>query len=254
MTDDAWNEGIGTIWSALLTQHGLDPEGVVIEIGPGFEDKIGRGLAKCQFRGTLFVVEPCATARRYITTRYRTLLPHAAITPIADPIPAATARLPGHVDAVLLNHVLDDLLLFASLPHEERDLIFSRMRADDAGAALAVRAWRMLLDDPDTLRTLQTQVISDIVELVRQTAPQLIGVSHYESWRQRSHGLGRVDELGVDIMHTLASTCFDTPAAARAVLERHGHDPARWIVSSGVRPHRRTSPVEQYATAAGRSA
>lgn len=218
------------VWGTLLSNHGIDRGGVLIEVGPGFQDKIGLGLVQCQFHGTLYVVEPNAPARRWVTDRYRQLLPAAQIVPISDPIPIATSQLPQHVEALLMNHVLDDCLLFAALPPVDRDHVFSEMRAEHPGHLDVPRRWRNLLTHEADLGTAAVRVVDEFAELVERTMPRILGASQYASWFQVEHGLTRVDRIGAEMLAGLALRTGVTSEADCATLRQFGHLPDRWLV------------------------
>ncbi len=74
---ESWNALLGYAWTRMLQGQGLGPTGTVIEIGPGFSDKIARGLAAMQFRGTVILVEPSEAAGIWAFERCRRLLPKA---------------------------------------------------------------------------------------------------------------------------------------------------------------------------------
>lgn len=230
MVADGWNLRVGAIWGTLLSRHALDRRGVLIEVGPGFQDKIGLGLALCQFRGTLYIVEPNARARRWATARYRQLLPGATIIAIAEPIPSATGQLPRCVEALLMNHVFDDCLLFAMLPPRDRDRLFAEMRAGHSGHLEVLSTWRRLLDNEDALRATGGRVVDDVDQLLKQTQPRVLGASQYGSWFQMEHGLTRVDHIGAEMLHELALRTGATSASDGATLRHFGQQPDRWLV------------------------
>lgn len=227
---DGWNLRVGAIWATLLSKYALDRRGVLIEVGPGFQDKIGLGLATCQFLGTLYIVEPNARARRWITKRYRQLLPDARIVAVAQPIRTATRQLPRSVEALLMNHIFDDCLLFATLPPEDGDRVFAEMRAGHPGQFEVSRMWRRLLDDEDALRTTGGRVVDDIAQLLKHTQPRVFGASQYRSWFQMEHGLTRVDHIGAEMLHELELRIGARSVSDGAPLRRFGQQPDRWLV------------------------
>jgi hypothetical protein len=246
MVADGWNLRVGAIWGTLLSRHALDRRGVLIEIGPGFQDKIALGLAACQFRGTLYIVEPNTRARRWVAARYRQLLPDARIIAIAQPIPSATGQLPRCVEALLMNHVFDDCLLFAMLPPEDRDRVFAEMRTGHSGHIEVPSRWRRLLDDEGALRAAGGLVVDDVAQLLKQTQPRLLGASQYRSWFQMEHGLARVDHIGAEMLHELELRTGATSVSDGATLRHFGQQPERWLVCE-----RRSRPPGRQQTPGG---
>src|SRR3954470_475012 len=87
---DAWSRRLGRGWARVLRGRGLDPAGTVVEVGPGFADKVGLGLAGLGFRGTVIVVEPDNAARAWVVERYGRLLPRADVRATGTPVPDAS--------------------------------------------------------------------------------------------------------------------------------------------------------------------
>ena len=230
MVTDGWNGRIGTVWATLLSAHSLDRRGRVIEVGPGFADKVGLGLAGRGFGGTLYVVEPNKAARDWIARRYRELLPEADIVTVAEPIPSADRLLPDRVDLVVMNHVLDDLVLHAALPPADRERVFGRMRPNRPGSPKVDRTWRRMLADPVGLGARCAQVVADLRQLLARTSPRVFGASQYESWYLTANGLGAVDRLAAGLLADLQGPMGPTSATDRAILRGHGQDPDRWLI------------------------
>ena len=230
MVADRWNRQLGAVWAELLAAHAVDPGGVVVEIGPGFADKIGLGLAARQFRGTLFVVEPNRSAREWVTLRYHLLLPAARIVPVELIVPEAAERVPEGADAVLMNHVLDDLVLHAALPPDDREPVFAGIRPDRPGPAEVRLTWERLLASPDELDVLGARIVGDVLRFVEATAPRVFGASQYESSYLTQNGLREADRFGASLLADLETSLGATCERDRAILRRHGWDPTRWLV------------------------
>ncbi len=237
---------VGAIWARLLVNHAVPALGAVIEVGPGFQDKIGRGLAERHFGGTLYVVEPNSAARAWVSARYARLLPRATIVPIADALGEAIRQVPPYADAMLMNHVLDDLMLDAWLPRTEREAIFAGMRPraledaaepDDAVIAARDRApthWHALLAHDHELRDIGVQVERDVVTAIDTLQPRIVGVSQYASWLQQSRGLAAVDASAAALLRRVARYVTPLRRADAALLRAHGQDPDRWLFGAPV--------------------
>ena len=226
---DSWNRRIGTLWAKLFSAHALGRHGCVVEVGPGFADKVGLGLAGGGFGGTLYVVEPNQAACGWIAGRYRQLLPEADIVPLAEPIPSARL-LTGNVDVLVMNHVLDDLVLNAALAPGDRERVFGRMRPDRPASPKVAQTWQRMFADPSALGALCAQVVADLRRLLARTTPRVFGASQYQSWYLTANGLGAVDRLAAGLLADLAVPIGATSASDRAILRRHGQDPDRWLV------------------------
>ena len=227
---EEWNVQIGTVWESLLLTHAVDRRGIIVEVGPGFTDKVGLGLAAHGFRGTLYVVEPNAAARDWVTRRYRQLLDEAEVIAVEEAVPAASERLPVGVDALLMNHVLDDMVLRAALPAADRDRVFAEIRPDQPSPLEAARSWERLLADPDTLSRYRAGIVADVRGLLQRTRPRVFAASQYASWSLTANGFEAVNRLGAAMLHDLAACLGTTSAADRAILEQERQNPDWWLV------------------------
>src|SRR5207249_67068 len=136
-----WNRDVGEVWSSVLRRHHLE-RATVMEIAPGFSDKIAFGLAALRFRGTMLLVEPNAAARQWAVERYRLLLPRATVVPVAERV--RDVRVSHRIDALLANHVLDDLLLDALAPPALCTPLFSTMFPDASCSPMFIETWRQV--------------------------------------------------------------------------------------------------------------
>lgn len=230
MVADPWNLHIGSVWAQLFLEHSLNRTASVIEIGPGFADKIGLGLATQRFEGTLYVVEPHDAARRWVTGRYRQLLDRADIVPVAGPVSAVGRMLPGHADVVLMNHVLDDMVLHAALAPGEGDAVYDLLWSDREDVLPMFRdTWQRLLADGAALRILSRQILDDLVRLLGHINPRLFGASQYPSWFLNHNGFESVDRLGAGILRELTARVGQTSTMDRVILRQAGQDPDRWL-------------------------
>lgn len=222
---DAWNRRLGLAWARVLRRRGLDPAGTVVEVGPGFADKVGLGLAELAFRGSLIVVEPDEDARAWVVTRYRQLLPGAEVLATGQAVPDASFLAGRAVDLLAANHVLDDLLLNAAVMAGEAGRLFAGMRPGSACSPAFVRAWRRLLAAPEGLDRSAGRVVDDLATFVRTVRPGLTILNQYASWRHRQHGLEAIHEHSLSVMRRLGRNL----GAGRLV----GAAGVRWLVHTG---------------------
>src|SRR5688572_24415721 len=168
-----WELHVGTIWAGLLRAHGVSEGGTVVEIGPGYSPKIGLALARLGFRGRAIIIEPSPRAGARTTAVYRALLPGAIIEHRSCDIEEMEAF--GPVDALLANHVLDDLIVAMAMERRERNRMFDAFDCEEQAAG-ELRTWwnaaagGLLVDAKcATIDTLQS--------LVSRLRPRLIGLS-----------------------------------------------------------------------------
>ena len=230
--DPSWDARIGSIWARALSANGVRRTGIIAEIGPGFTLKIGLGLREFGFRGCLFVVEPGRRCLDWIVPRYRSLLPGVEIIPIASPLSAAAGRLPAGLDALLMNHVLDDLVLSAASAPLQSAAIFSRMHRGAGCHPGFLRVWRGLRAHPERLERAVHSVIGDICHLCFRVQPRLLGASQYQSWFQMHHGLHFVDSLSAPLLGRLRSRLRASGIPSSSRLPGRGSSPSRWLFAA----------------------
>jgi hypothetical protein len=198
-----WNKDLGLAWANMFQSQQLDPTGTVLEIGPGFTDKIAFGLAAFGFRGRVILVDPSETARCWAVARYRQLLPQAEVISLRDPLPESTALKGESIDAVVSNHIFDDLLLNAVVPRTTSLRIFSAMHPDLPCSSLFLETWKHLLSEPTRLEMLVIRIADEILEYLDSVQPNLVVLNHYLSWRHSQCGLGAIHDYGLRTLREL---------------------------------------------------
>jgi hypothetical protein len=176
------------------------------------------------------VVEPNARVREWIVPRYRELLPSARVIPVPLRLRSAASLLPTRLNALLMNHLLDDLVLDAVTPERRRSAIFGNMHQGAPCRPEVRRAWQELAADPAKLAIASGTVVNDICYLCHQTRPNLLGVSQYPSWFQTRSGLGLVDEITAPLLRQLVRHLPSAAVDRAARLLRYGEKEPRWLV------------------------
>lgn len=198
-----WNADVGEAWAGVFHARKLDRHATVLEIGPGFTDKLAFGLATLNFCGRIIVVDPCDAARCWAVARYRQLLPHAEVHSLTHPIPDSTVLDGQRIDAIVSNHIFDDLLLNIAVPSTTSQQLFSVMRPDAPCPSLFLETWKDLLSKPTRLDMLVTQVIDDFITYLNSVNPKFVAVNHYPSWRHYQSGLAVIDAYSLRIIREL---------------------------------------------------
>lgn len=202
---EAWNHRLGTAWAAQLRRHGSRPTDTVAELGPGFSDKLARGLAALAFGGKVVLVEPNAAAGAWAVTGYRRWLPYAEVARLDQPVPASGGLWAGAVDVLAANHLLDDLILHAALLPEVRAQLFSEMRPGANCTPLFINEWRALVARPARLEQLRAQVAGEFTRYVAALRPRLVLLNQYPSWRHEQHGLQAIHTHAEALLQLLAA-------------------------------------------------
>lgn len=233
---DPWNQRVGLVWAEVLRACGLDLRGTVSEVGPGFTDKVGHALADLRFRGTIALIEPTTSARIWACDRYRGLLPAATVDGVASCLGQAASWTGTEVDAVVANHVLDDMLLHTAVEPCDRDAFFGGMRPDIPCAAPFVRAWTALMNDARRLERARIAVVDEFTRYVVATRPRIVAIREYPSWTHRANGLAFIHGQSVRVMRDLADALRDVGLDDLHVPNRQRLlDPSEWLLMSWAR-------------------
>jgi hypothetical protein len=240
--DDDGNRSITDRWISWLQSNPVDHTGIIVEVGPGFTTKIARALLADGFRGTLFLVEPNESALAWSTRRYREMLTRCDVEPVNLPIAAASRALPHHVDALIMNHLLDDLVLRAAARPDRRDGLFAGMRAGAPCSTEVRRIWDRLAGDPIMFASVGERVVEDVCGFRSAVDPSVTFITQYVSWVHAHERLEFVDRLTAPLLQTLAARlapCADIEVA----------DDGRWLAAC--RSTSTLTAAEMHAPAVG---
>ncbi|MBI3633016.1 MAG: hypothetical protein HY226_01870 [Candidatus Vogelbacteria bacterium] len=109
------------IWHGVFVDIGLPKDGVVVEIAPGYEPKIGNALAAIDFSGTIYLIEPDTVAAKELAAIYRSILPNAKVVTVLKVMQELKLRedIPEKIDVVVASHPFDDMVMgsIISLPN-----------------------------------------------------------------------------------------------------------------------------------------
>ena len=224
-----WQQHIGTVWASLLAHHSLNLAGIIVEIAPGFTDKIGLGLAKLNFRGTLYIVEPNNPALEWALHQYRQLMPTATIIGVNKCISDAATLLPKVVDAILMNHILDDLVLHAALPSNARENVFSQIKPGGPCLHEVKNAWQQLLANPEYLASTTQKVLMDLYRLIDHVDANFVGISQYKSLFLQQNELQGADLVGNNLLREISLRFSPTSLKDIELLANVGQRAEDWL-------------------------
>src|SRR3989338_11437735 len=117
------------IWHSLFIKSRINKNGVIVEVAPGHEPKIGNALALLGFKGTIFLIEPDRKTACLIQKTYREILPQAMVKKVVKPLQDVEVGVdvPGNIDALVASHPFDDMVLSCIV---NDPFLFSRERED----------------------------------------------------------------------------------------------------------------------------
>ena len=199
LTDPAvWDDFVGQVWQAVLSPLGLRADGTLIEIAPGSAPKIGHALARAGFHGTLHVVEASAPALEVLTAHYRRLLPRATLHLHASRLSACMDMLPQGADALLGNHIIDDMLLGAST--QSQNTFDWATQYSDAVTPQTHAAFAQLQRHQESATA---QVTTELPQAFAHLAPRHVVVGQYPSSTIEDAGPDALDACAIDVQNLL---------------------------------------------------
>lgn len=199
---EGWARQLGEKWSVKLRAHGIGPQDLIIECGPGYSDTIGRALVANDHRGPVLLVEPNDLARTWALQRYRKRLPQAHVTGAAEVDPGASSV--KRVAALVANHLLDDLILNTALSREQADSTFAAMTPGAECGDSFVAIWRNLLADADLLSEIIELAAVNFSRVIARLRPGVVLLNQYPSWRHHRSGLDEIHLHACEVMRALS--------------------------------------------------
>lgn len=238
LTDPAvWDGFVGQVWQAVLAPLALPAAASIIEVAPGSSPKIGHALAAIGFCGNLHIVEASTPALDIVAAHYRRLLPHATLHMHAAALSDCLHDLPRHADALLGNHIIDDMLLNASTTASNTfdwATQYSDVIAPETRSAFAQ------LQDQHTQAV--AQVSRDMTNAIATLSPRHVVLSQYPSSTLHDNGLGALNDCASAVLAQLKAQLAAShpmndcgPALAQLPHYHNAHiglnvlNPAHWL-------------------------
>jgi hypothetical protein len=192
---EEWDNFVGTIWKNVLQTGSVREDSKVLEVAPGEKSKVGIGLKYlCKdFAGRLTLIEPESDALSKIKDLYEELFRNANIIPLKTTLDGFIASPElladtGHVQAVVANHGIDDMIIGKSMVESTWNSLFQNHYKGSEIEKMAT-TWHQLLDNPELLQRIKKQVAQEWVDTTRNTAPRLLALSAYRSCFFEKHSV-----------------------------------------------------------------
>ncbi len=223
---------VSYIWRSLLEKNPIPLDGVVVEVAPGYEKKIGDALAMIGFKGTVILIEPDALAAQHTKALYERILPKATIrsvTKLLQDVRIGT-DLPPRVDALLANHPFDDMAIALAMQGKD-PTFFTQEHGDGTGLSERIRQVYDSISDRDYVHSiLATLVIWK--DFIRELKPTLFIASQYPSRKLTLKKLSKRQNSGFIIVELLRDY-YDSYLRDQYQERSFGQkgDPAWWIIA-----------------------
>ncbi len=251
LSKEARTEYRAAVWQNMLRAVAIEARDTVVELCPGQSEKVGRALARCQFEGRLFVIEPIRSLGQAIAKRYRELLPQAHIEHLPLSVQELTSNGLRGVDFVLSNHPLDDMLLAASIPQHKWSELWEHAYKNPEEAALRVHScWKWLRAQEKKLLVAKQSVIEDLVKLRERLRPRNLLIYQYPSSTLAAHQLHSLDGVASELLSSLRRRIGAKHDCWNGAIRRIDQDPGHWLIAE--RSTRRYSPSASVPCAVSR--
>lgn len=189
------------LWSKRFADIRLPADGIVVEIAPGYEPKIGNALLLRGFHGTVFIVEPDKKAARHIYRAYQNRMPTATIKIVSKLLQNVVVGtdIPVGADAIAASHPFDDMVM-AYLG--EPIPVFSKERRHGMRAPRILQKFYHALHNEDYARS--TRLVTAAWQNFLETAqPEYFIASQYPSHTLAVLGLAKRQESGFMVLRQL---------------------------------------------------
>ena len=104
---------ISYTWHRLFQEHRMPLDGIIIEVAPGYETKIGDALALLGFQGTIILIEPDEAAAAHVKEAYQRIMSEVTVNVVAKCLQDVEIGkdIPLWADALVANHPFDDMAI-----------------------------------------------------------------------------------------------------------------------------------------------
>ena len=181
-TYSEWDKYVAHLWYNFLYFCEIKTQDTVIEIAPGASPKLVMALAKINFQGKVYIVEPFKEALDHITHQYQTYLPQVQIFPIQKNLLESMSFLPKNPDFIVSHHPLDDMLISSNLEASEVKDIFNWVKQDKLEIDVAFeKRWLDIQSDPRALELMKENIVKLWCDLIEVVNPKFLILSQYPS-------------------------------------------------------------------------
>ena len=231
MNTRQWHQLLSDSWTQIFQSLRLPHDGVFVEVGPGKTDKIGLALSNYEFRGELYIIDPCRGALLWVKERYAQILPGVNVIPVMSSFEEAGKKINSPVDVILMNHVFDDMILYKSLPRIEREIIFNGIIPGASCHPSVAEIWKKLEGLPHKAENLAHTVAEECIRTIEHFSPDFFIANQYPSGFIKSHGLEIADILGKKTAMHIAST-FENNLVEHLTFSQGHMDLKDWFIFS----------------------
>ncbi len=217
------------LWRRLFAENQLPINGVVVEVAPGYEPKIGNALALFGFHGTIFLIEPDQKTACHIQNIYQQILPHAIVKIVIKSLQRVEigVDIPCGADALVASHPFDDMVI-ASMVDQIR--LFSEEKEGGENMSPTIKKLYDALKDKDYARGIRTTVAT-WKHFISKSKPNYFIASQYPSHTLIIKGLTKRQNSGFAVLKQLKNFYKKSLVQQRQEYSfGYKGDPEWWII------------------------
>src|SRR3989344_1834891 len=191
------------LWRKLFIENQLPTDGIVIEVAPGYEPKIGNALALLGFRGTIFLIEPDQKTACHIQNIYQRILPQATVKKVIKSLQEVEVGvdIPYGADALVASHPFDDMVIASVVGKIQ---FFSQEKEDGEKISTRIKKLYDTLKDKDYAHGIETTVAT-WKRFITKSKPNYFIASQYPSHTLTIKGLVKRQNSGFMVLKQLKS-------------------------------------------------
>lgn len=222
------------LWHTILINNRIPQDGIVMEVAPGYEPKIGNALALLGFRGTIFLVEPDRKAALHIQKTYQQILSHATVKIVTKPLQdiVVGVDVSGRIDALVASHPFDDMVISFVL---DETSFFSQEKEDGTELSSSAQKFYDALRDDDYAHGIQ-KTVATWKYCIENLKPNYFIASQYPSHMLTVKGLVRRQNSGFAVLKQLQRV-YKNSLVKQYNTESFGYkgNPCWWIIAKNPR-------------------
>ena len=194
-------ESTSYIWHWLFLKNQIPRDGIIVEVAPGHEPKIGNALALLGFKGTIFLIDSDQEMAKSIYKTYKKVLPKSVIKVIIKPFQniEVGVDIPSNINALVASHPFDDTVMSCLISDP---LFFSREKQDWVNLPDKIKEIYERITDKNYKQAIKRTVVA-WKDFIRKVKPKYFIASQYPSHTLEKKGLIERQNSGFAVLDEL---------------------------------------------------
>ncbi|MBI3632399.1 MAG: cyclic nucleotide-binding domain-containing protein [Candidatus Vogelbacteria bacterium] len=227
-------KSVSYIWQKLLHDNHVPMDGIVVEVAPGYEKKIGDGLALLGFHGTIILIEQDQAAAEYIQKLYQKIMPKAKVLVVPKLLQDTQIGIdiPIKIDALVANHPFDDMAIALAMKGGQ-DRFFSLEVEDGMELSPQLKEFYDSISSKDYVHGILATILI-WKQFIKKLKPGCFIASQYPSRKLGLKGLTKRQNSGIMAMEILKEYYESYLVDINSLVEQNlgqKSEPHWWIVA-----------------------